>query len=293
MHIPFSKYHGAGNDFILIDNREDVYPLDDPHLIRRWCDRHSGIGADGVLIVEKSGKADNKMRIFNADGSIPAMCGNGIRCAFDFLTKNTAVQQMGIEIGERVLSCRRIDDQISVALGAPQIFHWPISLDLPWTRLLYVLDTGVPHAVVFVEDILHIPLCEWGKQVRFHPAFAPGGVNVDFVQIASDGSMMLRTYERGVEGETLSCGTGAAAAAFAAAEVHGIAGPIAVKTRSGFYTDHFQKSLQFSFPLNSHGEKEIEMIGPAHRVFTGQIDLYPNRAQSWNLGCVKAPAVQR
>ena len=213
MHIPFSKYHGAGNDFILIDNREDIYPLDDPHLVRQWCDRHVGIGADGVLIVEKSAKADNKMRIFNADGSIPAMCGNGIRCAFDFLTKNTAIEQMQIEIGERILSCRRLGDQISVDLGAPHISHWPILLSLQTSTMLrtwlfYVLDTGVPHAVVFVDDVMCIPLCEWGKQIRFHPAFAPGGVNVDFVQIAADGSMKLRTYEEGVEGETLSCGTG-------------------------------------------------------------------------------------
>jgi diaminopimelate epimerase len=271
--IAFSKYHGSGNDFILIDNREGVYPIDAPDLMRRLCNRHEGIGADGVLIVGTSKIADYQMRIFNADGSNPAMCGNGIRCAFDFLANNTSHEQLYIEVGQRILFCRRIGGKIGVDLGVPHIAHWPITLALDAeTMPIYVLDTGVLHAVLFVEDIWNIPLLNWGKQIRSHAAFAPGGVNVNFAKITADGSIMVRTFERGVEGETLACGTGAAATAWVAAHVHGLIYPISIKTRSGFHIQGFEESLVFSFPVHAQGEKHIEMIGPAHCVFTGQFD---------------------
>jgi diaminopimelate epimerase len=272
--ILFSKYHGAGNDFILIDNRVNAYALNDPGLIRRLCDRHTGIGADGVLIVQMSDIADYKMRIFNADASEPAMCGNGIRCVFDFLTKSQAAQQLQIEIAGRVLSCKKIEEHIGVNLGSPRISHWPIILELENGPMsVYVLDTGVLHAVVFIENILRIPFLHLAQKVRWDPAFAPSGANVNFVHIGSDGSILLRTYERGVECETLSCGTGAAAAAWAAAQVHALQGAIAVSTRTDFQSDRFQHTMRFSFPIDSHGQKQIEMIGPADCVFTGWIDV--------------------
>jgi diaminopimelate epimerase len=320
VNIPFAKYHGAGNDFILIDNREGRFFLDDPALIRRLCHRQIGIGADGVLLIETSALADVKMRIYNRDASIPAMCGNGIRCAFDFAAGEA--QELTIEVSGRIFSCRRHDEHVLVNLGAPRLMHWPIETDM---QPIYVLDTGVPHALVFVKEILEIPFLEWAQHIRFHPAFGQEGVNVNAVEIQKDGGILLRTYERGVERETLACGTGAAAAAFAAAELYGLKGVICVKTRSP-QGDDFVPSLKFRISLrareeiNSQSEtvrklpriddhnsvhisnidrlaivdprgfgavsdaeviysralRQIEMIGPACRSFTGEFDLKLN-----------------
>ncbi len=257
MKICFSKYHGARNDFILIDNRDGKAAIDDPPIIRQLCDRRTGIGADGVLFVEHSNVADWKMRLFNADGSIPAMCGNGIRCVVHFLER----QALRIEVGERIFPCKYQDGKISVDLGVPEVLHWPIPIDgLP----IYVLHTGVPHAVFFA-DVHAGDFIECARKIRSHPAFAPHGVNVNCVQVES-GALLVRTFERGVEGETLSCGTGAAAAAWTAREVHGIQGRIAIKTRVGFDSLRFEESLDFCTSA-----EHIEMRGPAHCVFTGHI----------------------
>lgn len=275
MKIAFSKYHGAGNDFILIDNRNNSYPIDGGACIAHLCDRRFGIGADGVLCIERSSVADCKMHIFNADGSPAAMCGNGIRCVVDFLQENhiqVEVQvEVQIEAGERIFSCRRSGCNISVNLGVPQVMHWPMSLCVQGEEVqLYVLHVGVPHAVLFVQEVMEVPLLKWGKEIRFHPAFAPEGVNVNFAQIDSENGIALRTYERGVEAETLSCGTGAAAASWAAAHLYELKEPVAVKTRT--VDGAFQESMLFSF-LSSQGKVEIEMIGPAEKVFSGEIEV--------------------
>ena len=176
---------------------------------------------------------------------------------------------MRIEIAGRAVHCREVGEKIGVNLGAPRVGHWPIELG-PWQ--VYVLNTGVPHAVLFVEDILDIPFIDLAKEVRSHPAFAPEGVNVNFAQVTKEGALLVRTYERGVEGETLSCGTGAAAAAWAAVQLYGLAHPLAVQTRRSMQSVSFEESLHFSF-LGAPGAKEIEMIGPALLVFSGQIEI--------------------
>jgi diaminopimelate epimerase len=255
--IEFYKYHGAKNDFILIDNRDGQATIEDPHLIRQLCDRRSGIGADGVLFVERSTVADYKMRIFNADGSIPTMCGNGIRCVVHFLEK----EEVHIEVGGRIFPCKYQGSKISVDLGVSEVLHWPIHIDgLP----IYVLNTGVPHAVFFA-DIDAGDFIARARVIRSHPAFSPNGVNVNCVEVQAN-ALLVRTFERGVEGETLSCGTGAAAAAWVAKAVHGIQGRIAIKTRVGFDSALFEESLDICISAG-----RIEMRGPAHCVFTGHI----------------------
>lgn len=257
MKICFSKYHGAKNDFILIDNRQGKAAIDDPRVIRQLCDRRSGIGADGVLFIEDSTVADYKMRLFNADGSVPAMCGNGIRCAFHFLSE----QALRIEVAGRIFPCKYQDGKISVDLGVPEVLHWPIYIDgLP----IYVLNTGVPHAVFFA-DVNAGDFVERAREIRSHSAFAPHGVNVNCVQVQA-GALLIRTFERGVEGETLSCGTGAAAAVWTARAVHGMQGRIAIQTRVGFDSALFEESLDFCTSA-----EHIEMRGPAHCVFTGHV----------------------
>ena len=231
--LPFSKYHGAGNDFILIDGTFDT------NLIPRLCDRRFGIGADGVLGIEK----DLRVRIFNADGSEPPFCGNGIRCAFDYLSRRTGCSELRLTMGGRSFLCRRKEDAVAVHLGAPKILHWHAEA--------YAVDTGVPHALLFVEELESIDVAEQGRRVR-----TATGFNATFVQVDAKGQVAVRTYERGVEAETLACGSGAAAAAWAARRLYALEDRIEVKTRGS--------SLLFSFTGDA-----IEMVGPAVFVFSG------------------------
>lgn len=262
MKISFSKYHGAGNDFVLIDEK-GLPNVDLSHLARVLCHRQHGIGADGLILLSDSSVADYKMRIFNADGSEPAMCGNGIRCLFDFIQKRCCLR---IETLSGILACRQNGDQVAVNLGTPQILHWP--LKLPQGEA-YVVDTGVPHAVLFVDDLDAVDVQEIGAKVRFSTHFAPHGVNVNFVTVLEPGKIALRSYERGVEAETLACGTGAAAAAFVAVKLHGLSMPISTLTRLSFqHPVQYRQDLNFQLFTN-----EIEMLGPAEKVFEGAIDL--------------------
>ncbi len=247
--IRFVKYHGAGNDFVLIDARRVSMQWET--LASQICERKTGIGADGLLLLFSSSKADFRMRIFNADGSEPAMCGNGIRCMVDFILTLEQVQNtLSIETLAGVFTCTRAEGKVAVNLGAPKILHWPIAL--PQGKV-FVIDTGVPHAVVLVDDIEKTDVDKEGRILRFHEAFAPQGVNVNFASITSD-KITVRTYERGVEGETLSCGTGCAAVAFVAKEFLKMKDPLSVS------------SMQFSFAYG-----HIHMLGPVYRVFDGMI----------------------
>lgn len=237
MQLAFSKYHGAGNDFILTDAEFDT------SLIPYLCDRRCGIGADGVLVVEK----DLRVRIFNADGSEPPFCGNGIRCAFDYLSRRLKISELQLTMGGRSFLCRREGDGVSVHLGAPKILHWQ--------NEEYAVDTGVPHALLFVETVESIDIAEWGRRVR-----TATGFNATFVQVDGKSAIAVRTYERGVEAETLACGSGAAAAAWAARRLYALEDRIEVKTRGS--------SLRFSFTGDA-----IEMVGPAVFVFSGSCVL--------------------
>ncbi len=247
--IPFAKYHGGGNDFIIVDTREMGEEWIDAACVQRLCHRHTGIGADGLIALGPSERADCRMRIFNADGSEPAMCGNGIRCAVHFLGTEG---EISIETLAGVRCCRKQGDQIAVRMGIPRVLHFPIEC---MGHTLFVVDTGVPHAVLFVEDLEKTDVATWGKEIRFHPHFAPHGVNVNFARLSKDG-LEVRTYERGVEAETRSCGTGAAAAAFVVKELHALSSPITVAE------------------LQLHFLPEIEMVGTAIFVFNGTFSLH-------------------
>jgi diaminopimelate epimerase len=273
MKIPFTKYHGAGNDFVLMDFRRFHPQCNISILAQRLCERRLGIGADGLLLLLSSTIADYRMRIFNADGSEASMCGNGIRCLFDFIQKEENISsEIRIETSHAVLKCRRVDGDIAVHLGAPEILHWPIELS---QGPVFVIDTGVPHAVLFVDEIDKVDVAKEGASIRFHPQFAPLGVNVNFAAIHPQGQVAVRTYERGVEAETMACGTGAAAAAYAAMKQRGLASPISVLTRLSFGEDliPYQRALRFQFCKDSQGDMQIEMMGRAQEVFAGTIDL--------------------
>lgn len=266
--LTFSKYSGCGNDFILIDHRSPFLNVS-KELVLRLCQRQTGIGADGLILLEKSSSQDFKMRIFNADGSEAEMCGNGIRCLGAFLLElGYPKQAYTIETMERKLSLEFTEKGIKVAMGDPKDIRSHVPLEIEGQNLLcYTLDTGVPHAVVFVDDVEKVHVVALGQKIRYHTSFLPKGTNANFVEKDSPRQISIRTYERGVEDETLACGTGATASALAAALQWNLKAPITVKTRS-------QDSLEIDFVKNQDQTfTQVSQTGPAHKTFSGTIDL--------------------
>ena len=264
--IAFSKYSGCGNDFILIDNRIKSFP-EDPLLYQKLCARNTGIGADGIIFVEKSTKADFRVRIFNSDGSEAEMCGNGMRCYGKFLHDlHIPGKKFRIEAKEREISIELLEDHVKIGMGKPCNFSWDLKLQVDnQPFILDYLDTGVPHAIHFVNDIHKFDLLSLGPKVRHHPHFQPKGTNFNVASVAGN-QVWLRTYERGVENETLACGTGAAAVALAASKRYGIHSPISVHTRSG-------EKLEIGFNWNATEPAEVTATGPANFVFRGEIAI--------------------
>lgn len=216
--ILFFKMSGHGNDFIVIDDIDGDYALNWRQYAPIWCRRRLSVGADGILIIEKSERADFRLRIFNADGSEAEMCGNGARCAAVLaLSTNRAGSPMTFETMAGIIRAQVEGDRASIQLTDPTEYQGNVELDIDGEHLtLHCINTGVPHAVLFVKDIWDISVEEinrMGNLIRFHRIFKPEGTNVDFVEVLSPGNICVRTYERGVEEETMACGTGAAAAA--------------------------------------------------------------------------------
>ncbi len=247
--IAFSKYQGAGNDFILIDDRASSFPI---HLVEKLCHRRLGIGADGVILLQNSLKAAFRMRIFNSDGKEAAMCGNGIRCLFDFArTLGFKEESYLVETMDAILQCRAVGDRVSVLLAPPQLIAIVDDRMDVW-------NTGVPHAVLFVDELDKVPVEELGRKIRFEAQFQPHGVNVNFAS-HENGLIRMRTYERGVEGETLACGTGAAAVALSAQKKFNLKNPLRIFSSS-------QELLEVNV-----AEGRVELIGPVKAVFQGKI----------------------
>lgn len=247
--LPFSKYQGAGNDFILVDDRKALFSCE-PEKIRALCHRQYGIGADGLILLQRSPQADVRMRIFNADGTEAAMCGNGIRCLFAFAHDLGCVSDEAlIETQAGILKAKRVQQNISIMLPIPT-----------YCSKTEVVNAGVPHHVIFVENLASQDVEKRGKEIRFQVRFSPQGVNVTFAQIVQE-KVAIRTYERGVEKETLACGTGAVAAAFMAKKNFSVIGPVQVLTPSNEILQVFEK------------QNGMELVGPAKEVFKGIIQL--------------------
>ena len=254
----FSKYEGTGNDFILIDDRRGEFPIVKEQIVRK-CHRQFGIGADGLILLQPSKKADFCMRIFNADGTEAEMCGNGLRCLVHFLKKlHITGDTFQIETLDRVYGCTIEKEKVSIRMGKPQWFEENGVLSLGDERIEYSwLHMGVPHLIVFVEDLLVDDFHEKGKLLRNHPHFAPFGVNVTFAKVESSTLIRIRTFERGVEKETLACGTGASAVCAAAWKKGVIDTNVIIE---------FLSKEQLQFSLNNN---EIYMKGPVRNVFDG------------------------
>ncbi len=266
--MSFSKYSACGNDFILVDDRENQFPIQNHALIKKMCDRQNGIGADGIVLLQKSERADYKMRILNRDGSEAEMCGNGLRCLSHWVTllgeKRTRFK---IESLQRLHHVEITSSGVKAAMGSPVDMKKDISLAHLGTRMTCsFLDTGVPHAVLFVDNIEHIDVETLGKKIRHDPLFQPRGTNVNFVEKRGLSQCLVRTFERGVEQETLACGTGATASAIALYTEEGTT-PITVIPRSG-------DRLEIAIELDAYGKiSETYQEGPAELIFTGSYPL--------------------
>lgn len=265
--IPFSKYTGCGNDFILIDNRNEIYPKEEVDLIGRLCDRQFGVGADGVILLEKSVQADFVMRIFNPDGSEAEMCGNGIRCLGKFLQElNIEGPDFKIEVVGKIYPLSLHEDgTVSVAMLPPPRIDWDIDLTVGRKSFkVDFLDTGVPHATIAVDDLEKFDLDTIGPKIRYHAHFEPQGTNVDIYNIDRNSlsTIHIRTYERGVERETMACGTGATACALVAWKRESLPNPIKVQVASN-------DTLEFEITETNDKIQRIIMKGPAEFVFRG------------------------
>lgn len=258
MTIAFNKYHGTGNDFIIIDNRNRVLNPPVSALIRKLCDRRFGIGADGLIIISEHEGYDFEMAYYNADGQESSMCGNGGRCAVDFAIRS------GISGKKLTFMAADGPHQSEYDNG---IIRLRLN-DVSGSDIIngnHFINTGSPHYVVFTEDPDLINVSSEGKRLRWSPDFPEGGTNVNFAGIENNG-LYVRTFERGVEDETLSCGTGVTASAIAAVlSGHFVSGPVNVRTRGG--------NLKVEFDGNSDLITNIWLCGPATFVFEGQIKI--------------------
>ncbi len=240
--IPFSKLNGSGNDFLLIDNRDGVMDgIDRAVFASKVCDRSRSVGADGMILIEPSRKADFRWDFYNADGSHAEMCGNGGRCAARFASaRKIAGREMSFETAAGIVRASVSDRRVKLQMTPPSGLVLDHTLVLSGRKHVYsFVNTGVPHVVLFVPDLERADVVGEGRGIRRHKAFAPRGTNVNFVQPRGS-ELWVRTYERGVEGETLACGTGAVASGIVAA-ARGLAEPpVAVRTRGGeLLTIHF------------------------------------------------------
>lgn len=263
----FFKMNGAGNDFVVVDNRDGLLPLSGA-VIERICDRHRGVGADGLLAVEPSqAGADFRMRYYNADGGEADMCGNGARCFARFAARllPTPPSTLSFETPAGLIRAGFSGDLVTVNMSDPHDLRAPVTLDVAGLgqREVHFLNTGVPHAVVFVDDVGALDVRTAGSSVRWNPAFSPKGANANFAQVIDPGTLILRTYERGVEDETLACGTGVCATAILHHLATGAPSPVGVKVRGG-------ETLEVGFEIPS-AEKitGVTLTGPADFVFEG------------------------
>jgi diaminopimelate epimerase len=261
--------NGAGNDFVVIDNRERRIHLSSSE-IARLCHRQRGVGADGLILLERcgSGRAEWAWDFYNCDGSPAEMCGNGARCFARFVQRLTGARDgLTFETRAGVITARFCGDQVTVTLTPPKDLRLdePIRLS-DGTRLIHSLDTGVPHAVVFVADAERVMVDRLGAEIRRHPRYAPRGTNVNFVQVLGPSHIRVRTYERGVEGETLACGTGLTAAALVSARLHRFSSPVKVRVQGG-------DTLEVSFCEEQGEFTDVRLTGPAEFVFSGRIEI--------------------
>jgi diaminopimelate epimerase len=266
--LRFTKMNGAGNDFILIDNRAG-----DIHLgrsqISRLCDRHRGIGADGILLLESTtNRADFRMRYFNADGGEAEMCGNGARCFARFANQVAGTnRKICFETPAGVISAECNGDLVTLQMTEPTDLRLHVRLSVRNGNKVHFINSGVPHVVIPVAKIDDVDVRAEGAAIRYHEMFSPNGTNVNFIERRGSCEIAIRTYERGVEDETLACGTGIVASALIFAASEDCKGPITVLARGG-------DKLQVGFERTRDQFRNVTLTGPAEFVFEGAIEQF-------------------
>lgn len=266
MTVDFVKYHGAGNDFILLDGRKAAFPfLDNPQIVAWLCDRHFGIGADGLILLRQAKGYDFEMVYYNADGREGSMCGNGGRSAVAFACdlgiRHDRYRFLAVDGPHEAV--RRPDGWIELHMGDVK--------EVQTGEDFYFLDTGSPHHVCFTPSAADLDVVGEGRALRYSDRYGQAGANINFVEKTPQG-LWVRTYERGVEDETLSCGTGVTASAIAAWLDEGGKGEgasIPITTRGG--------QLEVRFRQTETGFTDIWLCGPATRVFSGQVAVNPQK----------------
>ncbi len=266
--IAFWKMNGAGNDFIVIDHRKPLIPVERmAEFARLVCRRKFSVGADGLFLLEPSQVADFRWRFFNADGSEAEMCGNGARCVARFAYMNgLAAARMRFETLAGIIDASVADTQVTIRMPAPHSLQLDLEVEAAgqgWT--VHSVNTGVPHLVVFVDDLDRVDVDALGRTFRYHARFAPAGTNVNFVARDKE-RLAIRTYERGVEAETMACGTGATAAAVVAVARGLAASPVQLTTRGGV-------PLRVQFSGDGPAADHVLLRGPAHVVYRGELTV--------------------
>ena len=266
--IGFIKAVASGNDFVMLDDldgRLGARKLDYPALAREICPRRTSVGADGLIVLEPSKKADIRMRIINPDGSEAAMCGNGARASALYAARKLKKDRLTIETGAGLLDAGIKGDTVKLRMSDPREMKLNLDIKIGDTVLKgHYVNTGVPHVVVIVEDIEKFLVNEVGRRIRHHVLFTPAGTNADFVGDIKDNGASIRTYERGVEDETLACGTGSTASAVILGMLRRVSSPVKMKTRGG-------EVLTIYFKIDKDKVTDVYLEGACSIVFEGKI----------------------
>ena len=267
--IPFMKLSGAGNDFVIINNLSKIVDSTDSefmNFVTKVCQRRMSVGADGVLLVEDAEDVDFRMRYFNADGGEVETCGNGARCISKFAYLNGIVsEQMRFLTNAGIYEAEVVSDNVKVRMSDPTDIRINVPLRLEdGVHNVGFANSGVPHVVFFVDDLEATDVFDLGQQTRYHNDFKPAGTNANFIRIHSQELIEIRTYERGVENETLACGTGSIASAIVSATLGKVKSPVSVKTASGVV-------LKIHFDLENDEAKNAYLEGDARVIFAGEL----------------------
>lgn len=276
--IPFTKMSGAGNDFVVVDNRREIVKDNPSTFAQVVSERRRGIGSDGVLIIEKSTKGDFLMSYYNADGSFGGFCGNGGRCVarYAFLHGITSARPVFEALGH-LYRAEVGGSRVRLEMMEPKDEKLRVALQCDGKALrLHQLNTGAPHVVIFLDEnqelgsasLSSFDVQRLGREIRYNPYFGTEGTNVNFSAVNDDGSLSIRTYERGVEGETLACGTGSVACALIANRVKGLGSPLMIIPKS-------KEPLTVTFLKEKDSYKEVYLEGNAEIVFSGELKYDP------------------
>jgi len=259
--------HGAGNDFVLIDDRRLTVPVKNRAWLESIGKRRTGVGCEGIILIQPSTQADFIMRFFNPDGSEVDMCGNGARCvarlAYDL---KVAPAKMTFETGAGIIAAEMVGDQVRLGMTLPKDWRLNQMLEIDGVKRPYgFVNSGVPHVVMPLEQLDQEDVAKTGAAIRYHKDFAPKGTNANFIHVTGPSALRIRTYERGVEAETLACGTGIVASGLIAGWMGWVKPPVKITCAGG-------DVLEVNYTLTSDGAQNVTLLGPAVYVFTGELE---------------------